>query len=52
MVLQDGIIDSPRDYSLVLPVDTFVNAYRRMERTLKSMTPKQPTAKKDGIPLD
>lgn len=52
MVLQDGFIGSPRDYSLLLPVDTFVNYYRRMQRTLKSMTPKQPTDKTDDIPLD
>ena len=52
MVLQDGFIGSPRDYSLLLPVGTFVNTHRRMQRTLKSMTPKQPTAKEDDIPLD
>ncbi|XP_015758813.1 PREDICTED: uncharacterized protein LOC107338086 [Acropora digitifera] len=52
MVQQDGFIGSPRDYSLLLPVDTFVNTYRRMQRTLKSKRPKQTTAKKDDIPLD
>ena len=52
MVLQDGFIGSPRDYSLLLPAGTFVNMYRRMQRILKSMTPKQPTVKKDDIPLD
>ena len=52
MVLQDGIIGSPRDYSLLLPVDAFVNSYRRMQRIVKNMKPKQPTAKEDDIPLD
>ena len=52
MVLQDGFLGSPRDYSLLLPVDGLVNTYRRLQRTLKSMTLKQPTAKKDDIPLD
>lgn len=47
MVLQDGLIGSPRDYSLVFPVDTFVNSYRRMQRILKSTKPKE-----DDIPLD
>jgi len=47
MVLQDGFIGSPRDYSLVFPVDTFVNSYRRMQRILKSTKPKE-----DDIPLD
>ena len=52
MVQQDGFMGSPRDYSLLLPVDTFVNTYRRIQRTLKSKRPKQTTAKKDDIPLD
>lgn len=52
MILQDGFIGSPRDYSLVLPADGFVNIYRRTKRILRSMERKQPISKKDDIPLD
>ncbi|KAL9965289.1 hypothetical protein ACROYT_G029064 [Oculina patagonica] len=52
MVLGDGVLGSPRDYSLVFPVDGFVNVYGRMKRMLSSVEPKQPTAKMDDIPLD
>ena len=52
MVLQDGAFGSPRDYSLLFPVEGFVNTHRRMRRILKSMEPKQPIAEKDDIPLD
>ena len=52
MVLKDGVIGSPRDYSLLFPVDGFVNCHRRMQRILKSMEPEGPTVKEDDIPLD
>ncbi len=51
-VLGDGVLGSPRDYSLLFPVDAFVNVYGRMKRMLSSVEPKQPTVKMDDIPLD
>ena len=52
MVLKDGVIGSPRDYSLLIPVDGFVNIHRRMQRIRKSMEPEGPAVKEDDIPLD
>lgn len=51
-IRRDGLLGSPRDYSLLLPVDTFVSLYRRTKRILRSMEPKQPTPKMEDIPLD
>ena len=52
MIRRDGFIGSPRDYSLLLPVDSLVNLYRRYKRILRTMEPKQSTPKMEDIPLD
>ncbi|KAJ7389468.1 hypothetical protein OS493_031437 [Desmophyllum pertusum] len=52
MVLQDGFLGSPRDYSLIVPSDVLVNGYRRWKRILSSMEPKKPISKMEDIPLD
>ena len=51
----NGVLGSPRDYSLFLPVDGLVNFQRRLKRILESMKqkpPKLPIGNMDDIPLD
>lgn len=51
----NGFLGSPRDYSILFPVDGFVNIQRRLKRILDSMKlepSKQSTTSMDDIPLD